>query len=85
MRCDVVQGLFSEIYDGVAEHQAVLAKHVKDCPVCAEEYKSYSQMLDELKLLPEPELPFGFHEMAMAKVQALVPPNDHTIDDCWKK
>ena len=71
MRCTHVQGLFSEVYDGVAEEQAILEKHIQECPACAAEYKSYSKLLDELKNLPMPELPVDFHEKIMAKVRAV--------------
>ena len=67
MRCAQVQGLFSEIYDGIAEAGAT--QHLLDCPACAAEYKRFSQLLDELRQLPEPGLPVGFHESMMEKVR----------------
>ena len=81
MRCIDVQAQFSEIYDGVAERQAVLAKHLINCPVCAAEYESYSQLLNDVKFLPEPELPEGFHDTIMSKISAIAPPSDHAIDE----
>ena len=81
MRCKDVQAQFSEIYDGVAERQAVLAKHLINCPICAAEYESYSQLLDDVKWLPEPELPVGFHETIMEKIRDIAPPSDHAIDE----
>ena len=70
MRCDQVQGLFSEIYDGEAV-QADLAEHLQNCPACRLEYERFCRLLDELKQLPEPELPQGFHESIMAKIREL--------------
>jgi len=81
MRCDDVRGLFSEIYDDVADEQAALLSHIENCPECKAEYESYSKLFDELKELPEPELPIGFHDSIMEKIQALVPPTDRTIDE----
>jgi len=81
MRCALVQDLFSEVYDGVAERQTAIEKHLKKCPTCAAEYEAYKQMLIDLRHLPEPELPLGFHESIMEKIQTITPPNDHTIDD----
>jgi len=81
MRCEAVRELFSEIYDGAAEGQALLMKHLQSCETCMEEYRDYSQLLDELQALPVPELPAGFHESAMIRVQAIAPPNDSKIDN----
>jgi len=72
MRCHEVQGLFSEIYDGIAENQAILEKHIQECPTCAAEYKDYSQLLNEIRQLPMPELPEDFHKTIMAKVRETV-------------
>ena len=76
MRCAQVQELFSELYDGIAERQADLAQHLLDCPACELEYKRYSQLLDELRQLPGPELPAGFHESVMGKIRALALSDD---------
>ncbi|MCL2528213.1 MAG: hypothetical protein FWE42_07305 [Defluviitaleaceae bacterium] len=81
MRCAVVQELFSEIYDGMAEGQALLEKHLQNCPTCAAEYEGYKQMLDELRQIPMPELPVGFHESMMEKIREIAPPSDHAIDE----
>jgi len=79
MRCAEVQELFSEIYDGVAKCQADLAKHLQDCPICAAEYERYSRLMDEVRQLPEPELPPGFHEAIMGKIREIAPANNHAI------
>ena len=73
MRCNHVQGLFSEIYDGIAEEQAILVQHLQECPSCAEKYASFCRLIDELRALPQPEVPEGFHETVMAKIRALPP------------
>ncbi|MCL2360998.1 MAG: hypothetical protein FWC73_04185 [Defluviitaleaceae bacterium] len=72
MRCAEVQGLFSEIYDNRAEDQALLISHIENCSDCTNEYRAYSQLLDELRQLPEPDLPEGFHETAMDNIRALM-------------
>ncbi|MCL2405520.1 MAG: hypothetical protein FWC92_08240 [Defluviitaleaceae bacterium] len=71
MRCHDVQGLFSEIYDGVCDNQSILEKHIQECPVCTAEYEDYSRFINELRQLPIPELPHDFHETIMAKVRAV--------------
>jgi len=81
LSCNQVQKLFSEIYDGVAKDMTHLTKHIQECPVCRAEYASYSQFLDEVRQLPEPELPFYFHELSMRNISEHVPPNDHVIDE----
>ena len=79
MRCKHVQSLFSEIYDGIAEEQTILVEHLRECPICTAEYESYSRFMDELRQLPEPELPEGFHETVMAKIRAIAAENDDSI------
>ncbi|MCL2377886.1 MAG: hypothetical protein FWC77_02050 [Defluviitaleaceae bacterium] len=71
MRCHNVQELFSEIFDGAAEEQAILVKHIQECPICAAEYEDYSRFINELRQLPAPELPANFHETIMAKVREI--------------
>jgi len=73
MRCDAVRELFSEIYDNQAEGQALLIEHIENCPECKEEYRIYTQLFDELRDLPVPELPNGFHETAMDNIRSLLP------------
>jgi len=80
MRCSSAQGQFSEIYDGVAQRQNALLRHIKNCPDCAREYAEYKQMLDDVYNLPVPELPEGFHEAIMGKISEIIPPSDHAID-----
>jgi len=80
MRCNRVQGLFSEIYDGVAEEQTALLKHIGECPTCAAEYESYGRLINELRELPMPELPDNFHETIMAKIRAIAASEDTTVD-----
>ena len=81
MRCNQVQELFSEIYDNQAEGQALLIKHIENCPDCRAEYDFYCQLFDEVRALPEPELPENFHETAMENIRSLLPLDDNIIDD----
>jgi len=81
MRCCEVQEHFSEIYDNQAEGQALLLEHIENCPECLAEYKAFSQLFDDVRAIPEPELPNGFHEKAMANIRAILPLNDSTIDN----
>ena len=72
MRCARVQELFSEYYDGMLTPEADITVHLQHCPACKLEYERYSRLLDELKQLPPPELPAGFHEAVMGKIRMLV-------------
>ena len=81
MCCKHVQGLFSEIYDGVATDQAQLIAHIQGCAACTLEYDRYCQFLDEVRQLPEPDFPFFFHELTMRNVSEHVPPGDQAIDE----
>jgi len=71
MRCQSVQGLFSEIYDGIAADQAILEKHIQECPICMAEYEDYCRILHELRMLPKPDLPPSFHDTIMANIRQL--------------
>ena len=68
MNCDDIRGLFSEYYDG-GETDACLTEHFKECLDCASEYDKYRRLIDEVRNLPEPELPPDFHENMMAAVR----------------
>jgi len=85
MRCEAVRELFSEIYDKAAEGQGLLEEHLQNCTACMEEFQAYSQMLNELRHLPIPELPPGFHEAAMNKIQAISPLSNNAIDDLMEE
>ena len=50
--------------------RAAIEAHLKACVACAVEYKKYSQLLDDVRNLPEPEMPWGFHESLMDYVEA---------------
>jgi len=76
MRCTHVQGLFSEIYDGIVEEQSALVRHLHECPVCAAEYEDFGKLINELRQLPMPELPEDFHETIMAKVREIASSGD---------
>ena len=81
MRCAMVRGLFSELYDGVADSQAALEQHIKDCPACAAEFDSFCRFFNGLKKISEPDIPPGFHEMLMQNIHDSFPPNDTTVDN----
>jgi len=72
MRCENFRDLFSEYYDGQTtgeiSHKEIAA-HLAECEACAAEYAEYSALLDEVRNLPEPELPQGFHESLMGYVR----------------
>jgi len=78
LTCQDYQALFSEYYDGYEPRVNLtdgitLGKfeaHLQKCAVCAEEYKKYSQLLDEVWELPEPEVPPGFYSSLMEYVEA---------------
>ncbi|MCL2572319.1 MAG: hypothetical protein FWE11_07935 [Defluviitaleaceae bacterium] len=81
MRCDLVQELFSEIYDGVAREQAALERHIKKCEACMLEYEAYRHMLEEISLLPKPGFPPWLHDTIMGKIREIAPPSDQAIDE----
>jgi|GEM_PF-3661402 len=70
MNCDDVVALFSEYYDGEDfDASAEFSAHLLECLACAEEYKRYAQLMDEVKALPEPAMPVGFHAALMRRVR----------------
>jgi len=73
MRCENIRELFSDLYDGVANEDDEIAAHLRECPECAKDYEDYCNLLNELSDLPEPDLPEGFHDLAMAKVREIMP------------
>jgi len=77
MGCKDIQALFSEYFDGDGENIAgvpreEIAAHLRECPDCAAEYESFSQLMKEVQLLPEPGLPPRFHEGLMEHVRNTV-------------
>jgi len=81
MRCEMVRELFSEIYDGVAEEQAALERHIKKCEACMLEYEAYKRMIEDISHLPVPEFPTWLHDTLMSKVREIAPPSDQAIDE----
>ena len=67
MDCKDIQAQFSEYYDGDAQASNVHA-HLTTCDSCASEYKKYSQLIDQVRALPSPEMPQGFHEKLMSYI-----------------
>ena len=69
MNCEDVGTLFSEYYDGEGSTDEVLA-HLQQCPACAAEYEKYAEFMDQVKALPTPELPIGFHAALMRRINS---------------
>jgi anti-sigma factor RsiW len=67
MKCEDVRESFSEYYDG--ERDDKVAAHLKDCAACASEYESFCNLIDEIRALPEPQLPSGFFDDLMYVVK----------------
>jgi len=73
VNCKSFQALFSEYYDDCLPKEvprAVVEAHLKECAICAAEYKKYAQILDEVQNLPDVDIPPGFHESLMEYVNA---------------
>ena len=66
--CDKVRERFSAGYDGKEN----IAVHLQTCPECAAAYGEYKAFIDELRGMPEPELPVDFHKKVMQAVRAEV-------------
>jgi len=72
MDCNNFRDLFSEYYDrqtsGKISYDEMTA-HLAKCESCAAAYAEYAALFDDVRSLPEPELPEGFHDMLMEYVQ----------------
>ena len=84
LNCKDVQALFSDYYDdsklvrnSAPTPRTAFEAHLKECAACAAEYEKYAQLLDDVRNLPEPEMPWGFHESLVAYVEA------HTARKKW--
>jgi len=66
--CDKVRERFSAGYDGKEN----IAVHLQTCAECAAAYAEYKAFMDELRALPEPDLPDDFHKRVMQAVRAEV-------------
>jgi len=83
MRCEDIRDLFSELYDGVADEEDEIAAHLQECNECAKDYMNYCNLLIELRELPTPELPEGFHDLAMARVREVMPRPKKRVKEYW--
>jgi len=78
LTCKDIRALFSEYYDGYAPGEdapgeitsAEIAAHLHECAACATAYKEYAKLLDDVRTIPMPEIPSGFHESLMEYVEA---------------
>lgn len=68
MKCEDVLGLFSVFYDKETECADEISAHLKKCPACALEYKNFCKIIKEIRKLPAPQLPSGFHDELMQGV-----------------
>ena len=50
------------------EETELIRKHLENCAECRKEHAFFASMLENLSSMPEPELPKGFHEKLMRKV-----------------
>ena len=64
MNCDDIRELFSDYYDG-EDDTGEVAAHLLSCAACADEYQTFAALFDEMKNMPMPELPAGFHQRLM--------------------
>jgi len=67
MDCRDIQDQFSEYYDDDPQSSSVHI-HLENCDKCAAEYEKYAQLIDQVRTLPNPEMPQGFHRKLMAYV-----------------
>ena len=77
MNCDDVRKLFSDYFDksdfvrnnsDETDSLEEVSTHLQECPACAAEFEDYVRFINEIKSLPAPELPTGFHDALMRKV-----------------
>jgi len=68
MNCDDIRELFSEYYDAEGPVDEVKA-HLQDCAGCTKAFEEYTRLFDEVRALPESELPTGFHDALMRGVR----------------
>lgn len=54
------------------EEQKFLA-HLAECPACRQEFQELKALIEELRAIPQLELPEGYHEELMEKLSAAVP------------
>jgi len=71
MNCDDIRGLFSGYFDGQLDdtEAAEITAHFEGCEACAKEYEFFCKMINDIRKLPSPALPPGFHGMLMKRVR----------------
>ena len=69
MRCNDIRELFSEYYEGEGTSSGEVSAHLQECPACALEYEAFARLINEVRELPQPTLPVGFHETLMRGVK----------------
>lgn len=72
MSCNRCQGLLWQYLAGelTREDAEFVAEHLKICTSCQKEAKQLQKIMDSLKNLPDEELPQGYHEELMGKLEA---------------
>ena len=66
MNCDDIRALFSEHFDNELDE---VSAHLQNCAECAGEFEEYTRLLNQVRNLPEPDLPAGFHDALMRGVR----------------
>jgi hypothetical protein len=62
MNCDGVREFFSEFFDGESECAEEISAHLKNCVACAAEYEKFCELIEEVRALPQPQLPAFFSD-----------------------
>lgn len=72
MHCETVKEMLWAYLEQetTAEEAVKIEEHLVGCAVCREEYDAQKEILGMLSNLPEEELPEGYHEELMQKIQA---------------
>jgi hypothetical protein len=72
MSCNQCKGLLWQYLAGelTKEDADFVAEHLKICTSCQEEAVQLQKIMDSLKNLPDEELPQGYHEELMEKLEA---------------
>lgn len=60
--CEETRASFSDRYDGTGDIPA------SECESCEREYAQYKQIMDEIRALPEPDIPLHFRTRVMQAV-----------------
>lgn len=68
--CEEYQELISSYIDNELskEEKENFEAHLSSCPSCEEELARTQKLLNDLRALPQLELPSGFHEVLMARI-----------------